>query len=68
MPCPFCHSDKDEQAPVCASCGRDTAIPEALVAERIELLQKRDALRAELSEANARLAARRRRKPPAKPA
>lgn len=50
---------------MCASCGRDTAVPETLAAERIELLQKRDALRAELSEANARLAARRRRKPPA---
>jgi hypothetical protein len=66
MRCPFCADEKDEQAAVCANCGRDTAIPEALIAERIELLQKRDALRAELSEATARLAARRRRKPPAK--
>jgi hypothetical protein len=68
MRCPFCADEKDELALVCASCGRDTAIPEALIAERTELLQKRDALRAELSEANARLAARRGRKPPAKPA
>ena len=40
---------------------------EALIAERIELLQKRDALRAELAAATARLAARRGRKPPAEP-
>jgi hypothetical protein len=66
MRCPFCADEKDEAAPVCASCGRDTAVPEALAAERIELLQKRDALRAELSEANARLAARRKRKLPTK--
>jgi hypothetical protein len=68
MRCPFCADEKDELAPVCASCGRDTAIPEMLVAERVELLQKRDALRAELDAANARLAARRGRKTPAKPA
>jgi hypothetical protein len=65
MRCPFCADEKDEQAPVCSSCGRDTAIPQALIAERAELLQKRDALRAELNEANARLAARRSRKPAA---
>lgn len=68
MRCPFCADEKDELAPVCASCGRDTAIPETLIAERIELLQKRDALRAELAEASARLAAYRGRRPPAKPA
>jgi hypothetical protein len=67
MRCPFCADEKDKMAPVCASCGRDTAIPEALIAERMELLQKRDALRAELAAATARLAARRGRKPPAKP-
>ena len=59
MRCPFCHSEKDEQAPVCASCGRDTLVPEALLAERTELLQKRDKLRAELERAQARLATRR---------
>jgi hypothetical protein len=68
MQCPFCHSEKDEQAPVCASCGRDAAIPPALLAERTELLQKRDRLRAELERAQARLAAKRgrlSRSPPA---
>jgi hypothetical protein len=59
MRCPFCHSEKDEEAPVCASCGRDTLVPEALLAERTELLQKRDKLRAELERAQARLSTRR---------
>jgi hypothetical protein len=61
MQCPFCHAEKDEQAPVCASCGRDTAVPKALLAERADLLQKRDRLRAELETAQARLAAKRAR-------
>ena len=59
MRCPFCHSEKDEQAPVCASCGRDTLVPQALLAERTELLQKRDKLRAELERAQARLSTKR---------
>ena len=61
MLCPFCHSEKSEQAPVCSNCGRDTAVPAALLAERTELLQKRDKLRAELERAQARLAAKRAR-------
>jgi len=61
MQCPFCHSEKDEQAPVCASCGRDTAVPEALLTERADLLKKRDRLRAELEKAQARLSAKRAR-------
>src|SRR6267154_852518 len=61
MRCPFCNEEKDDLAPVCATCGRDTAIPESLITERAELLTKRDRLRSELAEANARLAARRRR-------
>jgi hypothetical protein len=63
MRCPFCNEEKDDLAPVCATCGRDTAIPESLITERAELLTKRDRLRSELAEANAWLAARRRRKP-----
>jgi hypothetical protein len=59
MPCPFCHQEKDEQAPVCANCGRDTAVPPALLDEHAELLQKRDRLRGELEAAQKRLAARR---------
>jgi len=68
MRCPFCFDEKDDEAPVCASCGRDTAIPKSLIEERSELLQKRDDLRAKLARANARLAERRRRKPVADPA
>lgn len=68
MQCPFCHSEKDEQAPVCASCGRDTAVPPALLAERDELRQKRDRLRAELEQAQSRLAAKRGRLSRSRPA
>jgi hypothetical protein len=53
--CFFCKSGKDEQAQVCPSCGRDTAIPAPLAAEHQALLQKRDRLRADLVEAKARL-------------
>ena len=63
MPCPFCNKELPDLALVCAACGRDTAIPESLLAERAELLAKRDALRSELAIANARLEARRRPKP-----
>jgi len=68
MQCPYCHSDKDEQAPVCAGCGRDTAVPEALLAERTELLQKRDKLRTELERAQARLSSKRGRLSRTRPA
>ena len=68
MRCPFCVTDIAEAALVCAACGRDTAIPEALIAERAELLVKRDALMAQLGAATARLAARRKRKSYAEPA
>ena len=67
MPCPFCKKEMSELALVCSACGRDTAVPESLIAELAELLTKRDALRSELSTANARLAAGRRRKPRTEP-
>ena len=67
MQCPFCSSEQDDLAKVCAACGRDTAVPALLITERAELLAKRDALRAELDRATARLAERRRRKPRADP-
>ena len=67
MPCPFCRTELPDFALVCAKCGRDTAIPESLLAERVELLAKRDNLLSELATATARLAARRRRKPRAEP-
>ena len=68
MPCPFCRTELLDLALVCAECGRDTAIPESLLAERTELLAKRDNLRTELAMANARLEARRRPKPRSRPA
>lgn len=68
MQCPFCHKEKDERAPVCAACGRDTAVPQSLLAERAELLQKRDKLRAELERAQARLIAKRGRLSRSRPA
>ena len=59
--CFFCQAEKDEQALVCAACGRDTAVPAPLAAEHHALLQKRDRLRADLVEARARLASRQRK-------
>lgn len=46
--CPFCLADNPEGALVCASCARDIAIPAGLIAERDELLRKREVLRDEL--------------------
>jgi len=68
MPCPFCKKELADLALVCATCGRDTAIPDSLAVERAELLAKRDKLLSELEVATARLAARRGRKPRAEPA
>ena len=36
---------------VCASCSRDIAVPARLIAERDDLMRKRDALREELKRA-----------------
>lgn len=59
--CFFCKAEKDEQALVCPACSRDTAIPLSLAAEHQALVQKRDRLRGELVEANARLESYRRK-------
>lgn len=61
MRCPFCIEEMDEQALVCPTCNRDVAIPPSLRAEHEQLLKKRDQLRAELAEARARLARRKRK-------
>jgi hypothetical protein len=55
MNCPFCESDNGASALVCATCGRDIAVPESLVAERDKLIRKRDALREQLAAATAEL-------------
>ena len=59
--CFFCKAEKDDQSLVCPACGRDTAVPAPLAAEHQALLQKRDRLRADLVEAKAGLASRRRK-------
>ena len=48
MNCPYCRSETEKDALVCAACSRDIAVPATLIAERDELLRKRDALRDEL--------------------
>lgn len=59
MQCPFCLAEKDDRAPVCPTCNRDTAIPELLLKERDDLVRKRDLLRDELAMKEARIAQRR---------
>ncbi|MCK1361577.1 hypothetical protein [Bradyrhizobium sp. 199] len=51
MTCPFCRAGTGEGALVCASCGRDIAAPATLIAERDDLLRKRQELRDELKRA-----------------
>jgi hypothetical protein len=51
MNCPYCRSENAEGALVCVSCSRDIAIPATLIAERDELLRKRDLLLNELQRA-----------------
>ncbi|MCK1544146.1 hypothetical protein IVA87_09650 [Bradyrhizobium sp. 147] len=51
MMCPYCRSGTAEGALVCASCGRDIAVPATLIAERDDLLRKREELRDELRQA-----------------
>jgi hypothetical protein len=55
MLCPFCFEANSEQAAVCRACQRDIVIPASLKAEYRELSLKRDLLRAELSDAKAKL-------------
>jgi hypothetical protein len=49
--CPYCQAENAVSALVCASCSRDIAVPATLIAERDELLRKRDQLRDELARA-----------------
>lgn len=53
MICPFCQHENALAALVCDSCARDIAVPKSLLAERDELLGKRDILRKELAAASA---------------
>lgn len=56
--CPFCFSDKDDRAPVCHACNRETTIPAVLLQERDELRSRRDRLLAELAAKEEQLAKR----------
>jgi hypothetical protein len=62
MMCPFCAQENASAALVCAACSRDIAVPASLIAERDELVRKRDAAREELSRAKRELEALRRGK------
>jgi hypothetical protein len=53
MICPFCQRENASGVLVCDGCARDIAVPTSLVAERDELLRKREILRHELSAAMA---------------
>jgi hypothetical protein len=53
--CPFCTRESPANALVCSSCGRDIAIPASLIAERDDLLQKRDFVREQLLRTRAEL-------------
>ncbi|SFP08614.1 hypothetical protein SAMN05216330_105555 [Bradyrhizobium sp. Ghvi] len=55
--CPYCQAENADSALVCASCARDIAVPATLIAERDDLLRKRDQLRAELAQARDELEA-----------
>ncbi|HET7886064.1 MAG TPA: hypothetical protein VFL62_07550 [Bradyrhizobium sp.] len=62
MNCPFCESDNSVSALVCAACGRDIAVPQSLIAERDELVRKRDMLASQLASVTAELKKWERRK------
>jgi hypothetical protein len=55
MICPFCHRENVEGALVCVACSRDIAVPETLLAERDDLIRKRDLIRTELRKAREEL-------------
>lgn len=59
--CPFCAQPNVSHALVCSSCARDIAIPASLIAERDDLIRKRDQVREELASAKAELEQLRRR-------
>jgi hypothetical protein len=55
MICPYCLSENAPDALVCSTCSRDIAVPATLMAERDDLLRKRDFIRDELRTAKAEL-------------
>jgi hypothetical protein len=59
--CPFCAQPVAPTVLVCSSCARDIAIPASLIAERDELIRKREQVSEELASAKAELEELRRR-------
>jgi hypothetical protein len=57
MKCPYCQSETEKNALVCAACSRDIAVPSTLIDERDELLRKRQALCDELQRARSEIEA-----------
>ncbi len=55
MMCPYCMSENASSTLVCSTCSRDIAVPATLIAERDDLLRKRDVIRDQLSRARAEL-------------
>ncbi|MBR0824138.1 hypothetical protein JQ596_01225 [Bradyrhizobium manausense] len=51
MKCPYCQAENAEGAMVCSACSRDIGIPATLIAERDDLLRKRELLIEELRQA-----------------
>ncbi len=62
--CPFCAQPNLDHAIACNSCCRDITVPVSLLAERDDLIRKREAVREELSRAKAELESYKVRKPP----
>jgi hypothetical protein len=60
--CPYCQSENAGNALVCVACSRDIAVPATLLAERDDLLRKREALREELKQARGEVEAIMRRR------
>ncbi|WP_424631669.1 hypothetical protein [Bradyrhizobium sp. SYSU BS000235] len=56
MICPYCLKENVDEVLVCVTCSRDIAVPATLIAERDDLIAKRDAAREELQRAMAELA------------
>lgn len=56
MPCPYCQRDNPQHALVCGTCSRDIAIPDMLVAERLDLIAKRDNALAKLAQIQTKIA------------
>jgi hypothetical protein len=51
MMCSFCLNENVSEALVCGSCARDITVPKSLLAERDDLIRKRDAVLRELMRA-----------------